>query len=164
MTPEQEILEDALIAARRRIERFKSEIGEHSATLPLDPERDWSEPSAALETEMAAFTKRYEMTQDIITRWVFRSILAVQGRSFRAKSLADVVLGVAGLGIVTDAGRWDEITKLRNSFAHDYAMTFAEIVPLLNQAWSFAPDLIAAFERADEYAAANRLLVPKEQS
>lgn len=152
-----------MIAGRRRIERFRSEIEEHSVTLPLDPERDWSEPSAALETEMAAFTKRYEMTQDIITRRVFRSILAVQGRSFRAKSLADIVLGAAALGVLHDAARWDFITKLRNSFAHDYALTFANIVPLLNQAWTFAPDLIAAFERADEYVAANQLLISREQ-
>lgn len=107
---------------------------------------------------MAAFTKRYEMTQDLVTRRLFRSVLAVSGVKMRTSKLAQVVEAMAQLGIVRDLKLWEEITKLRNSFAHDYALTFGEIVPLLNEAWRYAPILIDMVDRIDRYVAEHRLL------
>ena len=158
MTPEQEILEDALAAAQQRAATFAEELRYHAQTLPLDQQLDWSKPDPALQTEMAAFTKRYEMTQDLITRRLFRSVLAVKGKQVRAKALPSVVAEMAKLGIIDDLREWDEITKLRNSFAHDYAMTFVEIVPLLNQAWHFAPRLLTAVDRVARFVADHGLL------
>ncbi len=158
MTPEQEILEDALLAARQRADSFADELLYHATSMPLDALLDWSKPSAEIQTEMAAFTKRYEMTQDLITRRLFRSVLAVRGTAVRTKALADVVGAMTVLGIVPDPRRWDEITKLRNSFAHDYALSFAEVVPLLNQAWQFAPDLIGMVGRVERFVAEHDLL------
>ena len=160
MTPEQEILQDALAAARQRVDRFANELRTHGRWLPLDPGTDWSDPSDALTTEMAAFTKRYEMTQDVVTRRLFRSVLAVRGTMLRTQALAQVMEAMAALGVVTDAARWEEITKLRNSFAHDYMLTFAKLVPLLNQAWVFAPDLIDMVARVERHVAAHGLLEP----
>lgn len=158
MTPEQEILEDALAAARQRAATFARELDLHAHILPLDPREDWSQPSDDVRMEMDAFVKRYEMTQDLITRRLFRSVLAVRGQVLRGRSLAVVVGEMEALGIVEDAPRWEEITKLRNSFAHDYALTFAEIVPLINQAWTFSPDLLAMIWRVDRFAATHDLL------
>lgn len=158
MTPEQEILEDALAAARQRASSFTKELDQHARSLPLDPFGDWSAPSSELEMEMAAFTKRYEMTQDLITHRLFRSVLAVRGRIVRGNATAVVVAEMAELGIVEDAAQWDSITKLRNSFAHDYALTFDEIVPLLNQAWAFSTSLLDMIARVDRYVADHKLL------
>lgn len=158
MTPEQEILEDALAAARQRAASFRAELAHHARTLPLDPKADWSAPDFDLRTEMAAFVKRFEMTQDLVSRRLFRSVLAVRGTRLRTAALAQVVNAMAALGVVHDAPRWDEITKLRNSFSHDYAMAFGAVVPLINQAWDFAPDLLDMIDRVDRYVAAEGLL------
>ena len=162
MTPEQEILEDALAAARQRADRFADELRTHQRSLPLDPGADWSSPGDDLTTEMAAFTKRYEMTHDLIARRLFRSVLAVRGIKLRTQALTQVIEAMTGLGVVTDPARWDEITKLRNSFAHDYMLTFAKLVPLLNQAWAFAPDLIGMVARVEHHVADHQLLAPVE--
>ena len=158
MTPEQEILEDSLAAALQRAATFEDELKQHARTFPLDPARDWRSPSDDLQTEMAAFTKRYEMTHDIVTRRLFRSILAVRGTALRTNALVHVVGEMHSLGIVDDLPLWDQLTKLRNSFAHDYAMRFADIVPMLNQAWTFAPILVEMIGRVDRYVVANNLL------
>ncbi len=160
MTPEQEILEDALIAARQRAATFAQELAYHAKTLPLDPMQPWDNPSSGLQTDMAAFTKRYEMTHDLVTRRLFRSVLAVKGTIVRTQSLANVVRSMAEFGIVSDLARWDEITKLRNSLAHDYALSFAATVRLLNQAWQFSTDLLDMIARVDRYVAEHELLAP----
>ena len=113
---------------------------------------------------MAAFAKRYEMTQDVVTRRLFRSVLVAHGLAFRSRQVADIVRAAAELGLVADPARWEEITKLRNSFAHDYMLSFAELVPLLNQAWVFAPDLVAAVEGAERHINDLHLLDPGKLS
>lgn len=158
MTPEQEILADALIAARQRADRFVTELAGHAKVLPLDATSTWTDPAPDLLTEMAAFAKRYEMTQDLLTRRLFRSVLAVQGRRFRTAAQAEVMNAIAEIGIIDDAERWEEITKLRNSLAHDYAMTFSQIVPLLNQAWEFSRDLTSMVATVERFVATNGLL------
>lgn len=164
MTPEQEILADALVAVRQRTDRFAEELKDHAAILPLDPNRDWSEVSSELDTHVTAFIKRFEMTQDQITRKLFRSVLAVKGTTLRTGALADVVLAMARLGVVRDAPHWEEITKLRNVFAHDYMLTFAELVPKVNEAWNYSPDLIEMVGHVEQFVADHRLLAEQEKS
>ncbi len=157
MTPEQEVLEDALAALRQRKESFERELRYHSATFPLDSESD-PKGDFDLSTAIAAFAKRYEMTQDMVVRRGFRSVAAVRGRLVRAKAMGELFSIVAELGLIDDVGHWNEITKVRNMLAHDYALKRGEIIALINSAWALDPDLIAMIDRLDTYVTENRLL------
>ena len=158
MTPEQEILEDALAFVGQRIATFADEIRSHAASFPLDRDADFQTPSV-LWVEMDAFSKRYEMTQDQIVRKLFRSVLAVErGIVVRNKSLGDVIEAMAQIGIVADAGEWHKITNVRNMLAHDYLVTRRDAARLLNQAWEFAPKLIDMFAKVDAHVSRHVLL------
>lgn len=160
MTPEQEILEDALALMRRRIDRFSRELHSHMHVFPLSPSTSWDDLDDDTLMHVAAFTKRFELTQDQIVRKLFRSVLAVEGVKTRTKALGDVIEGVAKLGIA-DHARWNEITKLRNTLAHDYSMTPETFTPSLNAAWASANELIEMVTTVEHYVAAHDLLPNK---
>jgi uncharacterized protein with HEPN domain len=158
VTPEQEILEDALIAVRQRIDTFSGELKAHAEIFPLAMDVT-IEMTARVRVEMDAFSKRYEMTQDQIVRKLFRSVLAVErGVVLRTKALGDVIDAMAQLGVVHNAAEWHEITKLRNMLAHDYMVTRTDAVALLNQAWRFAPKLVEMVARVEAFVASRNLL------
>lgn len=164
MTPEQEILEDALAAVGRRIGTFAGELRYHADTFPLSHDVDL-ENASNLWVEMDAFSKRFEMTQDQVVRRLFRSVLAVErGLVVRTKALGEVIEAMAQLEVIENAAEWHEITKLRNTLAHDYTITRRDAAALLNQAWAFAPKLIAVFARVETHVTKHGLLDERSSS
>ncbi len=157
MTPEQEILEDALIALRQRKARFIDELSDHADVFPLPADAPVDE-TKHLSFHVAAFSKRYEMTQDQVVRRLFRSVAAAKGVTLRTKALGELITMMHRLGIVEDIDRWHEITKVRNALAHDYLLTVTQLTACINKAWHFAPDLIAMIDRVDSYVTDNHLL------
>lgn len=157
MTPEQEILEDALTALRQRQQRFAEEIAYHAQVFPLSSD---SLPADTLEmrTHLAAFAKRYEMTQDQIVRRLFRSVAAVTGVSVRNRGIGQLIDSMHAIGIIDDVEKWHQITRVRNELAHDYALTLTELTTCINEAWHFSPDLIAMIDRVDAHIAEHNLL------
>lgn len=161
MTPEQEVLEDALDVVRQRIATFADELTMHASFFPLSLDADWDNVPRDLQTNIAAFSKRYEMTADHLVRKLFRSILANSGSVPRTKAIGDVIRGVAALGVINDEVLWDDIVATRNTLAHDYMMKPRTLAPVINKAWQYAPVLIAAADRADTYINDQGLLRPK---
>ncbi len=158
MTPEQEILEDALVATRLRIASFREELAEHAQAFPLPDFDTWDAAPVGIRTHIAAFSKRFEMTQDHVVRKMFRSIIAISGQVVRMKSLGDVIDASADLGVISDATTWHRITAVRNILAHDYMIRPASFIPVINEAWSYAPLLIEGGERGDVFVLTNNLL------
>ncbi|WP_373486852.1 hypothetical protein [Blastomonas sp.] len=161
MTPEQEILEDALVALRQRQQRFREELADHAQVFPLSLD-NLPPDTLAMRTHLAAFAKRYEMTQDQIVRRLFRSVAAVTGIVVRAKGIGELIETMHALGIVEDVDKWHQITRVRNELAHDYALTVPELARCINEAWDFSPDLIAMIDKVDRYVAERTLLADKD--
>lgn len=147
MSPESRLVADALEAAERVARSLKLSMDELAGRMPVMP-AEVNDLDRRTEIGVLAFLKSFEQLQDVMSRRLFRAILAEAGEDVGRMTALDTFSRLARIGAIEDAERFNEITKLRHRLAHEYPMEDEKRARRINEAWEFAPVLLAELRNA----------------
>lgn len=158
MTPEQEVLEDLLLATRaliRSVVETQPLMGQ-----PPSSEQAFEAMTSVQRVASTALLKEFEQLQGTLHS-LFRAMLRMLGIRLKGLYPLDIGNHMVELGVIDEPERWVTIVKLRNELVHEYPLGSTERFERVVAALTSIPFLTDAAARAERVIADRHMLEPR---
>jgi uncharacterized protein with HEPN domain len=144
-------------SCRIHVDRINSSYNAVKDLIPLNSER-----FTTMSTDKRAFIDQYvfrfSKLQDLTGQKLFRETLEALGEDTSQMTFIDVFHRLEKYNIVSGIDEWQVLREIRNDVAHEYPLTLQETIDSVNAILNKKDELIAFFERIEEFLQFKKLL------